>query len=100
MFKNRKRKKKERITSKGYFVKRGMYFVANGENKGCFLLYMQELSNDSIKVLSQYPEGIKVEMTNDEVKLAFEKCYFEFVETLPPAVYKVCLGQHTKEKSE
>ena len=86
--------------NKDKFVNRGLYFVSSGANKGCFLLYMSEFSSSNSKTLSQFPEGIKVDMTNDEVKKAFEKSHFEFVKVIPKRVYQVCVAQYTKGEAK
>jgi len=80
--------------NKNKFAKRGLYFVSKGQHKGCFLLYIDETSSSTHKTLAQYPEGTKVEMTNDQVKSSFENSYFEFVKIIPKRVYAVCLAQH------
>jgi len=92
--------KKKKITEADGLEDRGIYFVSTGEHIGCFLLYLNELSNANAKVLSQYPEGNKVEMSPDEVRDSIKKGILDFVEIIPKRVYKVCLAQHMKEKAQ
>jgi len=93
-------KKKEIVTPEGTLAERGVYFVSTGEEIGCFLLHLSELSNVNLKILAKYPEGNKVEMSPDEVRDSLKKGILDFVEVIPKKVYKVCLAQHTKEKSK
>ena len=75
-------------------VKRGVYFVKSGTYKGCFLLYLDELSSNVSKTLVMYPDGDLVTMTKDQIKTNFEKEIFDFVKRIPRKVYAVCIGQH------
>ena len=92
--------RKKRVKSGDSPEKRGMYFVSSGENIGCFLLYLHELSTPNNIIFAQYPEGNKVEMSPDEARKSLSCGILDFVEVIPRKVYKVCLGQHTKGESK
>lgn len=80
------------------FINRGVYFVTEGEYKGCFVMNMRELDTLDEKVISVYPEGGTMSLSRNDIEDHFEKGHFEYVKTVPKRIYKVCLAQHTGDK--
>lgn len=80
-------------------VNRGLYFVSDGEYKGCFVLSLTELNTEDSDVLhfARYPEGDKITLSIEEVETHMSDGCLEFVELIPKKIYKVCLGQLSKE---
>jgi len=86
---------KNKFKDKQEFTNRGVYFLTDGEFKGCFVLNLTELDNDKEKMLAVFPEGTTMTVDRTKILEMFESGFFEYVETLPKKVYKVCLAQHT-----
>lgn len=75
------------------FVERGLYFITSGDQQGSFILNIKERGTKHEKAFLLIPNLAKALLPSDKIKELFENGLFEYVQTIPMKVYKVCLAQ-------
>lgn len=82
------------------FINRGLYFINEGEYKGCFAVNIKEFGTVTHKALMLFPNREQLTLSTDEVSNLFDSDGLKYEKRIPKWVYNVCLAQFKEDRTD